>query len=180
MTKLENVNGLQSALDGKAASSHGTHVSYSATDPVVAGTASAGSAETVARSDHVHPAQTSVSGNAGTASKWQTARNINGIAVQGDADRTNYGICSTEAPNPLKTVNCPGFKLFTGAEITVKFINGNTANNPTLNVDATGAKPMYYRGAPIPSSGLPKNSTYTFRYDGTNYDLVGYIDTNNT
>lgn len=56
---IADVNGLQSALDGKAASSHGTHVTYSNTAPVMDGTASAGSASTVARSDHIHPTDTS-------------------------------------------------------------------------------------------------------------------------
>lgn len=44
---------------GAAASSHGTHVSYSSTAPVMDGTASVGSASTVARSDHKHPTDTS-------------------------------------------------------------------------------------------------------------------------
>lgn len=39
-----------------------------------AGTASAGIATTAARSDHVHPSQTSVSGNAGTATSLATSR----------------------------------------------------------------------------------------------------------
>ena len=56
---IADVSGLQSALDGKAASSHGTHVSYSSTKPVMDGTASVGSASTVARSDHKHPTDTS-------------------------------------------------------------------------------------------------------------------------
>lgn len=56
---ISNVSGLQSALDGKAASSHGTHVSYSSTAPVVDGTAAVGTASTVARSDHRHPTDTS-------------------------------------------------------------------------------------------------------------------------
>ena len=56
---IADVNGLQSALDGKAASSHGTHVSYSTTAPVMDGTASVGTASTVARSDHRHPTDTS-------------------------------------------------------------------------------------------------------------------------
>ena len=56
---IADVSGLQSALDGKAASSHGTHVSYSSTAPVMDGTASVGSASTVARSDHKHPTDTS-------------------------------------------------------------------------------------------------------------------------
>ena len=46
------------AAIGAAAASHGTHVTYSTTVPVVDGTASAGSASTVARSDHKHPTDT--------------------------------------------------------------------------------------------------------------------------
>lgn len=61
---------------GAAASSHGTHVTFSTTAPKAAGTAAVGSASSVARSDHVHPAQTSVSGNAGTATKLATSRTI--------------------------------------------------------------------------------------------------------
>ena len=61
---------------GAAPTSHGTHVTYSSTVPAAPGTASAGTASTVARTDHVHPAQTSVSGNAGTATKLQTARTL--------------------------------------------------------------------------------------------------------
>lgn len=47
------------ALAGKANASHGTHVSFVATAPAMNGTASAGSATTVSRSDHVHPVDTS-------------------------------------------------------------------------------------------------------------------------
>ena len=56
---ISNITNLQSALDGKAATSHGTHVSYSTTAPVMDGTASVGTATTVARSDHKHPTDTS-------------------------------------------------------------------------------------------------------------------------
>lgn len=53
----KSVNITPSAI-GAAASSHGTHVSYSSTNPVMDGTASVGSASTVARSDHKHPTDT--------------------------------------------------------------------------------------------------------------------------
>lgn len=56
---ISEVTSLQSALNGKANSSHGTHVSYSSTAPVMDGTASVGSASTVARSDHKHPTDSS-------------------------------------------------------------------------------------------------------------------------
>ena len=61
---------------GAAASSHGTHVTWSTTTPKANGTATVGSETKVARGDHVHPLQTSVSGNAGTATKLATARTL--------------------------------------------------------------------------------------------------------
>lgn len=54
---------------GAAASSHGTHVTWATAVPLVAGTAAVGTVARVAREDHVHPAQTSVTGNAGSADK---------------------------------------------------------------------------------------------------------------
>ena len=50
--------------------------SASDVDPSAAGSATPGSLTTFARADHVHPLQTTVSGNAGTATKLQTARTI--------------------------------------------------------------------------------------------------------
>lgn len=116
-------------------------------------------------------------GRAATASKWHTARNINGMAVQGDANRVNYGLCSTAAATAAKTVACTGFALITGAEITVKFTVTNTASNPTLNVNNTGAKSIHYNGGVITAGYLAAYRTYTFRYNGTQYDLVGDINT---
>ena len=82
---------------GAAASSHGTHVSYATATPLAAGTAAVGTSGKVAREDHVHPAQTSVSGssgsctgNAATATKLQTARKLTigntGKTFNGTAD----------------------------------------------------------------------------------------------
>jgi hypothetical protein len=57
----------------------------SSTTPVVAGTAAIGTGTTAARNDHVHPAQTTVSGNAGSATVLATARAINGVSFDGSA-----------------------------------------------------------------------------------------------
>lgn len=59
------------------------------------GTAAAGTATTAARSDHVHPVQTSVSGNAGSATVLQTARTINGVSFDGSANITINAVDST-------------------------------------------------------------------------------------
>lgn len=120
----------------------------------------------------------SLSGNSSTTTKWANARNINGLSVDGSANRVNYGSCSTAAATAAKTVSCTGFALVTGAEITVKFTVTNTAVNPTLNVNSTGAKSIYYRNAAITASYLAANRTYTFRYNGTQYELVGDLNTN--
>lgn len=109
----------------------------------------------------------------GSASQWVTPRVINGMSINGAANRVNYGSCSTAAETAAKTVACTGYALQTGGEITVKFTVANTANNPTLNVNSTGAKAIYYRGAAIPASYLAANRTCTFRYNGTQYELVG-------
>lgn len=50
---------VKEALNNKADTSHGTHVTYSNKVPVMDGGASLGSATTVARSDHKHPSDTS-------------------------------------------------------------------------------------------------------------------------
>lgn len=49
-------------------------------------------------------------------------------------------ICSTATATASKTVSLTGFTLFDGATVRVLFKNGNTASNPTLNINSTGAK----------------------------------------
>lgn len=64
---------------GAAAASHGTHVTFGTEAPKVAGTAAVGTATTVSRSDHTHPAQTNITGNAATATKATQDANGNVI-----------------------------------------------------------------------------------------------------
>ena len=159
-------------LNVAAAKSHGTHVTYSTSAPKANGTASAGSASTVSRSDHVHPLQTSVSGNAGSATKLATSRTIDGVSFNGSANITHYGTCSTAAATAAKVVSLTGFTLATGARVSVKFTVANTASSPTLNVNNTGAKPIYHMGSAITPRYLMANRIYTFIYDGTNFELI--------
>ena len=125
-------------------------------------------------------APTSVSGNAGTATKLATARTIDGVSFNGSANIIHYGTCSTAAETAAKAVNCTGFVLATGARIAVRFTVTNMAANPTLNVNATGAKAIRYRNAAIAAGYLAANRTYDFIYDGTYFQLIGDIDTNTT
>lgn len=144
------------------------------------GTAAAGASDLAARADHVHPMQTSVSGNAGTATKLQTPRTIDGVNFDGSASVHHFATCSTAAGTAAKAASLTGFTLTTGARVTVKFQNTNTASSPTLNVNSTGAKAIRYNGAAVTASYLKANRTYELVYDGTAWQLVGDIDTNTT
>lgn len=118
------------------------------------------------------------SANVASATKLATARAIDGVNFDGSAAITHFGTCSTAAGTAAKVVSLTSFTLVTGARITIKFTVTNTVASPTLNVNGTGAKPIVYRGSAIPAGYLAANRVYEFVYDGTNYALVGDIDTN--
>lgn len=111
-----------------------------------------------------------------TANKLATARNIDGIDFDGTSDVNHFGTCSTAAATAAKVVDCAGYKLVSGARITVKFTVTNTAVSPSLNVNTTGAKPIKYNGGVINTGWLTANSTLEFVYDGTNYNFIGRND----
>ena len=121
---IADVSGLQSALDGKAASSHGTHVTYSTTAPVMDGTASAGSASTVARSDHKHPTDTS------RASKTEFDTHVADTTKHiTSTERTNWGAAYTHsqaahAPSDARANVIESIKVNgTAQTITSKTVN---------------------------------------------------------
>ena len=87
---------------------------------------------------------------------------------------TAYGYCETEAATAAKVVDMTGFKLVTGATIYVKFKEKNSASNPTLNVNGTGAKPIYRYGTTAIGSDASVNSwadnaVVSFTYDGNGW-----------
>lgn len=83
-----------------------------------------------------------------------------------------YGICGTDAATAAKVGTLSGFALKTGAIIGLKFTYANTASSPTLNVNSTGAKPIYYNGAEITSGMIVANMTAEFMYNGTQWVLM--------
>lgn len=63
-----------------------------------------------------------------------------------------------------------GWTLYTGATITVKFTNANTATSPTLNVNSTGAKGIRtFEGGTLAEKDYKWSAgdTFTFVYNGT-------------
>ena len=111
-----------------------------------------------------------------SAATLTTARTLDGVSFNGSANIIHWGTCSVAAGTAAKTVALTGFNLTTGARVAVKFTNGNTAANPTLNVNSKGAKAIKYKNSgTVP---LLANCSYEFVYDGTQFQLIGELDTN--
>lgn len=104
---------------------------------------------------------------------WPAARNINGMSINGSANRFNYGTCPTAGNVVDKIVECDGYVLAKGSEITVYFDNSNTAHQPRLNVNQTGAQQIQFDSAQVPTGCLVGKRSYTFRFDGSKYVLIG-------
>jgi hypothetical protein len=107
----------------------------------------------------------------------------NRIALNSDmADRIPYSVNGQNSVAYNKTITTTDpFELKTGALIAIKF----TADNPggveeennkiTFDVNNTGRKQVYYRGARIPNEFIASGKTYLFLYNGTQYELVGDV-----
>ena len=101
-------------LDGIATGA--TNTPLSSVAPSALGVAAAGTSTSAARADHVHAAQTSVTGNAGSATKLETVRTINGVSFDGTANITisatdsTARIASSEkgVPNGVATLDASG------------------------------------------------------------------------
>ncbi len=99
---------------------------------------------------------------------------------------TAYGYCETAAATAAKAVDMTGFTLFTGATVHIKFKYANSASNPTLNVNGTGAKPIYQYGTTAASTsaattGWQAGSVLVLTYDGAGWIMnKGYNTDANT
>ena len=117
----------------------------------------------------------------------------NGLMTSTDKTKVNatniaYGTCSTAAATAAKVVTISGntnWTLTTGSLVTVFFSYTNSASNPTLNVNGTGAKSIWYNTSLITTSALScagtANRVINFIYDGTQYVFIGWsVDNNST
>lgn len=93
---------------------------------------------------------------------------------------TDYGTCTTAASTAAKeiTVSNDDWSLRTGSVICVLFSNTNTAQDPTFNVNNTGAKSVWYDTGVITDSNIGFAGTsgrpMLFMYNGTCWVFVGW------
>lgn len=117
-------------------------------------------------------AASTIVSNGGGITSHQTVKEdgVTGATVN------RYASCTTAAATAAKTASITSGTptLEAGLYVIVKFTNANTADNPTLNINSTGAKNIYTNGEQITTDdskkGLLKNIC-KFVYDGTNWVL---------
>lgn len=94
--------------------------------------------------------------------------------VDDHSGKTYFGTCSTAAATNAKAVTVnSGFSLVTGSRVTVLFTTGNTGTAATLNVNSTGAKPIWYLNTQLNNTDLIAGVCTDLVYDGTHWVIVG-------
>ena len=86
-----------------------------------------------------------------------------------------YGVCETAGDTVAKTVTVDNFSLEEGAVVIVKFTNANSVASPTLNVNGTGAKPIYRYGTTTTSTGTTTTGWVAGAVQMLTYDGTGWI-----
>lgn len=83
-----------------------------------------------------------------------------------------YGICSTAAATAAKTASISNFILLTNMPVSVKFESAISVDSATLNINSTGAKPIFIQGAALQPGVVKAKDVVTLIYDGTNWNIV--------
>ena len=117
-----------------------------------------------------------------TTPTWQdgtspaiNAANLLALGYAVEETQCPYAVCATAAGTTAKTatISLSGtLSLYTGLTVRIKFTYGNTAGNPTLNVNGTGAKAIRSFGTTaVPNFSAGKILTLT--YDGSGWLVSG-------
>ena len=159
-------------------------------NPKAPGTVAVGTSVKYAREDHVHPLQTTVSGNAGTATELATPRNIDGVSFDGSSDIVHYGTASFTPQSThvnVTVAGVTGFSKVTGARILVKFSHDS---NLTGSYESASLLVGSLQGSPISVFGSTafdindyfnyNNLICEFVFTGTNFELVHGLDNDTT
>lgn len=100
------------------------------------------------------------------------------ILEQYDIKATHYATSGTGASTQAKvaTIQNGSFTLEAGCRVAVKFTYANTAAAPTLNVNSSGAKTIYCKGATITATNYwSAGQIIDFVYDGTYWHMISDI-----
>lgn len=104
-----------------------------------------------------------------------------------DATSLAYATCDTAAATAAKVVTVSGnenWELKVGSVVMVYFSASNTASNVTLNVNGTGAYPIWYNNAEYTSTGTAYTGyakrVIEYMFNGTHWVWMGASYDSNT
>ena len=101
----------------------------------------------------------------------QADSNGNLYVIQKDDNTYTTAYCSTAAATAAKTASMNGYVATANRHVMINITTANTAASAlTMNINGTGAKPIYINGSASSDSNytLPAGS-YLVYYNGTNY-----------
>jgi len=161
------------ALGVATGTSFNSLTGLSSTTPVVASTAAIGVGTTAARGDHIHPAQTTVSGNAATATALQNSRTIGGSSFDGTANVTSF-----PAPGAIGGTT-PAAGTFTTLTSTGSTTIGDASTDTLIVQAGSAALPAIFpTGDANTGVWFPAADTVAFSTGGTErmrIDSVGNV-----
>lgn len=100
--------------------------------------------------------------------------------IQGVNETTvGYYECTTAGSTPEKTITIDSsVSLSVRISCKVKFAEKNTGANATMNINNTGAKPLFYNGVrAAANNSWYQNEIVDLYFDGTNYQAKSCADT---
>lgn len=99
---------------------------------------------------------------------------VDGVEFDGSVDISHYAVCATTEDVAEKVASVSGFVLDGGSVLDIKFLHRNSAENPTLNVNGTGAKPILLTGETAAGPGAwEAGKAVRLLYDGNGWVIVG-------
>ena len=122
--------------------------------------------KTIATVDQIPPAQVQSDWNQSDSSQKDYIKNKPSIP------KIFYGSSWETGGTVAKTAYISGFTLTTGVIVYIKFSYANSAANPTLNVNSTGAKPIYrYKTVAAFNNISTNQQTYSWQKE----EVVGFL-----
>ncbi|MCL2378305.1 MAG: tail fiber domain-containing protein [Defluviitaleaceae bacterium] len=109
----------------------------------------------------------------GTA--WQMVITGSNLPTMGQG----LGAVNTAAATVAKIGTIVGFTRRTGSLVWLRFTNRNTAVQPTLNVNSTGAAAIFFNGDVLPEGAIAAGGVYGFVFDGVSWQILNPFHTHN-
>lgn len=179
ISKIKTLDGTTYNIKDATARS-GIPAAATAAPGKVASSSSQGSSTNYARQDHTHGIDLATGDSNGQVKIAGTNVSVKGLgsfAYYNDIVQVGCcaGTCLTAAATAEKTVTVLNFIKRVGGIVSIYFVNAVPAN-ATLNINSTGAEPIYQRGSRILANVIKAGDVATFFYgaplSNTGYHLI--------